>query len=155
MIGKTRSCIINVSVDHAWNEISLRYIDASDFDYYTPAVFRRQSRDNKQASANDPIDDPAHTLKQAYQDHSRQALALYRRLLAAGVAREQARGVLPLNIYTEFYWTASLQAVVNFIQLRKHETAQFEIRQYADAVETLTAEVVPVSYRYLLNPDAR
>ena len=66
------------------------------------------------------------------------------------MAREQARGVLPLNIYTEFYWTASLQAIANFIHLRQHPSAQFEIRQFADAVDALTAKVVPISYRHLL-----
>ena len=94
-----------------------------------------------------------HRLKQ--QIHSQQALALYKRLLEAGVAREQARGVLPFNIYTEFYWTASLQAIVNFIQLRTHETAQYEIRQYADVIESLTTGVVPVSYRHLLHREVK
>ncbi|MCP4454831.1 MAG: thymidylate synthase (FAD), partial [Planctomycetes bacterium] len=75
--------------------------------------------------------------------------ALYKRLVDQGVAREQARGVLPLSLYTEFYWTASLQALVNFIQLRQHETAQYEIREYANALETLTQHVVPVAYACL------
>jgi thymidylate synthase (FAD) len=86
----------------------------------------------------------------AYRNHCQDALNLYQQLVEAGVAREQARGVLPLSIYTEFYWTASLQAVVNFIHLRKHPGAQFEIRAYADALEKLTQQVVPVSYQYLL-----
>ncbi|MCH8194286.1 MAG: FAD-dependent thymidylate synthase, partial [Planctomycetes bacterium] len=90
-------------------------------------------------------------LRDEYVAHSRQALALYQRLTECGVAREQARGVLPLNIYTEFYWTASLQAIVNFIHLRQHPSAQFEIRQYADAVDAFTAKIVPISYRHLLN----
>jgi len=138
------------SVDHAWNEISMRYVDASSLDFYMPKAFRRQSEDNKQASTDEEVNDPDGVLQKDYQDHSRKALALYKRLLGAGVAREQARGVLPFNIYTEFYWTASLQAVVNLIQLRKHPTAQFEIRQYAQALESLTVGVVPVSYEHLL-----
>ena len=139
------------SVDHAWNEISLRYIDASEIDFYTPDGFRRQSSDNKQASTDESVEDPKRELRDEYVAHSRQALALYQRLTECGVAREQARGVLPLNIYTEFYWTASLQAIVNFIHLRQHPSAQFEIRQYADAVDAFTAKIVPISYRHLLN----
>jgi len=139
------------SVDHAWNEISLRYINACDIDFYTPESFRQQSSDNKQASVDDPVDDPQGELKEQYSTHSRNALTLYQRLTEAGVAREQARGVLPLNIYTEFYWTASLQAIANFIQLRQHATAQFEIREYAEAIDSFTAKVVPLSYRHLLN----
>lgn len=141
------------TVDHAWNEISMRYVNASQFDVYVPQHFRRQSEDNKQASMDTPVPDPQLLLKKRYEDQCREALAAYRDLVEAGVAKEQARGVLPLAIYTEFYWTASLQAVVNFIQLRKHAGAQFEIQEYANAIEHLTRLVVPISYEYLLNPN--
>ena len=137
------------TVDHAWNEVSLRYTDASDMDVYTPDGFRQQSEDNKQASVEEQVEDAAGQLHQAYKEHCTQALVLYKRLVDQGVAREQARGVLPLALYTEFYWTASLQALVNFIQLRQHETAQYEIREYANALETLTQHVVPVAYACL------
>jgi thymidylate synthase (FAD) len=137
------------TVDHAWNEVSLRYTDASAMDVYVPSGFRRQSQDNRQASVDQQVADTAGQLKDEYTRHCHQALALYRRLIDQGVAREQARGVLPLALYTEFYWTASLQAVVNFIKLRKHETAQFEIREYANALESLTQQVVPVAYACL------
>ncbi|MBX2861075.1 MAG: FAD-dependent thymidylate synthase [Vampirovibrio sp.] len=138
------------TVDHAWNEISLRYVNASEFDFYAPAGFRQQSEDNKQASTDELVKDPEGKLKQAYHDHCQQALDLYENLIAQGVAREQARAVLPLSIYTEFYWTASLQALVNFIHLRQHPGAQYEIRAFANALESLTQLVVPVSYEYLL-----
>jgi thymidylate synthase (FAD) len=168
------------SVDHAWNEISLRYVDASEFQFYEPYSphlgnphlgsppvsaphlgsletvteqalgFRQQSANNKQASTDDVVPDTDQQLRQAYRKHGEQALALYQQLLEAGVAREQARGVLPLSIYTEFYWTASLQALVNFIRLRQHPGAQYEIRLYADALEQLVKQVVPVSYAGLL-----
>jgi thymidylate synthase (FAD) len=137
------------TVDHAWNEVSLRYVDASDFDFYTPqGGFRTQSESNKQASTDELIQN--HVLMKAYTDHAQGTFALYKELVDAGVAKEQARGVLPLNIYTEFYWTISLQALTNFIHLRTHAGAQYEIREYADALEQLTQLVVPVSYKYLL-----
>ncbi len=139
-----------VTVDHAWNEISLRYVDASDFEFYTPDGFRMQSENNKQASRDEQVVDADGHLREQYRNHCRQAFALYDELVTAGVAKEQARGVLPLNIYTEFYWTVSLQAVVNFIKLRKHEGAQYEIREYANAIEKLTSQVVPISYEALL-----
>lgn len=138
------------TVDHAWNEISLRYVDASDFHFYTPAGFRRQSENNKQASTDELVSDPDGLLMEAYRTHCQKSLDLYHHLLEQGVAREQARGILPLNIYTEFYWTVSLQALVNFIQLRQHEGAQYEIRLYADALSKLAAQVVPVSFKALL-----
>lgn len=137
-------------VDHAWNEISLRYVDASEFDFYTPEGFRKQSENNKQASTDELVDDPAQQLHDAYQAQCNQALSLYQNMIAAGVAREQARGVLPLNIYTEFYWTISLQALANFVHLRKHPGAQYEIRLFADALEQLARRVVPVSFDALM-----
>jgi len=138
------------TVDHAWNEISLRYVNASDFDFYAPDGFRKQSEDNKQASLDDVVKDPDGRLMQGYREHCQQALNLYHQLIEHGVAREQARGVLPLSIYTEFYWTASLQALVNFIHLRQHPGAQYEIRLYADALEKLARQVVPVSFDALM-----
>jgi len=141
-------------VDHAWNEISLRYVDASDFNFYTPEGFRQQSENNKQASTDDLVDDPGDQLRDAYLAHCNQALSLYQNMIAAGVAREQARGVLPLNIYTEFYWTISLQALANFVHLRKHPGAQYEIRLFADALEQLARRVVPVSFDALMGSEA-
>jgi thymidylate synthase (FAD) len=138
------------TVDHAWNEISMRYVEASDFNYYAPAGFRQQSADNKQASTDALVSDADGTLGVVYEDHCKNALALYEQLVEAGVAKEQARGVLPLSIYTEFYWTASLQAVVNFIKLRQHEGAQYEIRVYADALALLVESIVPVAYKALM-----
>jgi thymidylate synthase (FAD) len=140
----------SATVDHAWNEISLRYVDASDFHFYTPAGFRQQSENNKQASTDALVKDPDGQLMAEYNNHCQKSLDLYHRMLEHGVAREQARGVLPLNIYTEFYWTVSLQALVNFIHLRTHEGAQYEIRLFADALQKLTQQVVPVSFEALL-----
>jgi thymidylate synthase (FAD) len=141
------------TVDHAWNEISMRYVDASGFEFYTPAGFRKQSENNKQASTDEWVADLDGTLKDKYTQQCKQAFALYEELVASGVAKEQARGVIPLNVYTEFYWTASLQAVVNFIKLRQHEGAQYEIREYAAVLEKLTEQVVPVSYAALMHPE--
>lgn len=142
------------TVDHAWNEISLRYVDAGDFNFYTPNGFRIQSENNKQASKDETLADSDGKLKAAYQTQCQQAFDLYQQLVADGVAKEQARALLPLSIYTEFYWTVSLQALVNFIELRRHEGAQYEIRLYAEALEKLTEQVVPISYKYLLNPES-
>lgn len=144
-------------VDHGWNEVSQRYTDVSDFDFYVPGHYRQQSASNKQGSTDalltffdDPQEGIVETIRSQVGDHVFNACSLYERMIALGVAREQARMVLPLNIYTEFYWTASLQAVVNFIKLRKHEGSQWEIRQYADAVEAAIMDVVPVSTKALL-----
>jgi thymidylate synthase (FAD) len=62
-----------------------------------------------------------------------------------GMAKEQAREILPLCTYTSWIWTASLAAVAHFIKLRDEEHAQFEIREYAKAMRTLTEPLFPMS----------
>ena len=75
-----------------------------------------------------------------------QAFETYERLVEAGVARELARSVMPVGAYTEFYWTVNARALMNFVSLRAAETAQREIRRYAEAVETFLAEKMPVTH---------
>ena len=71
-------------------------------------------------------------------------------MIALGVCREQARCVLPLGLYSEVYWTASLQAVAHFLHLRLDGHAQWEIRQYAAAVRDLTRPLFPESLKALM-----
>ena len=68
-----------------------------------------------------------------------------------GVAKEQARCILPLSQYTEVYWTASLQAIINFIKLRDETTSQWEIRQYAIAMKEMILTLYPESTKMILN----
>ena len=64
-------------------------------------------------------------------------------LLSPLVGKEQARAILPLNQYTEVYWTASFQAVMNFIELRNEKTSQWEIQEYARVMLDLMKETFP------------
>ena len=59
------------------------------------------------------------------------------------MAKEQARAILPLNQYTEVYWTASFQAIMNFIELRDESTAQWEIQQYAKVMKDMMFDIYP------------
>ena len=72
---------------------------------------------------------------------------LYEGLLAKGVAREQARLVLPMNQYTEVIWTCSAQALLNFIWLRDEGTAQVEIQEYAKVFRDLVENKFPTLYK--------
>ena len=146
--------------DHAWNEISGRYIVYEDV--YVPPQFRPQSEDNKQASDDGDLSDvvvgmPDYlwdsrdlSVREIYReavDHSKLA---YHALLDAGVAKEQARLLMPFATFTEVIWTCSLEAVLHFIKLRQHAGAQWEIREFADAVEKLTRKRFPASLDALL-----
>lgn len=130
-----------------FNEISGRYVEFPEDDFYVPATFRRQAKVNKQGSEGE-IEDGARATE-LYLSACRNSLAQYRELIALGVCREQARCVLPLGLYSEVYWTASLQAVAHFIHLRTDGHAQWEIRQYAAAIRRLAAEAFPVGLEAL------
>ena len=125
--------------DHAWNEISGRYVPVEDF--YTPSVFRKQSEDNKQATEG-AIEDQDKAL-QHWNTAMLHVKDQYQKLLDMGVGKEQARAILPLNQYTEVYWTASFQAIANFIELRAEKTSQWEIQEYAKVLQNLMFKVYP------------
>ncbi len=70
---------------------------------------------------------------------------LYEKLLGKGICREQARGVLPQNLYTQYYGTTNLHNLFKFISLRQHEGAQWEIQKVAGACFEIASEHFPVS----------
>lgn len=125
----------------SFNEISGRYVKLKD-EFYVPQEFREQSKNNRQASIQSNQLDHS-KLSELYQRSSREAYQNYQRLLELGVAREQARGLLPLNTYTEFYFTCNLRAFLHFIDLRDHQGAQWEIRQYAKTMLEQVQKVFP------------
>ena len=127
--------------DHAWNEISGRYVPVED--YYEPSVWRKQSDDNKQASEGVLDDLQQRRMDDAYNDLMRKVRMTYDKMVKAGMAKEQARCILPLTLYTEVYWTASFQAVMNFIELRNEKTAQIEIQDYAKVLKEIMLESFP------------
>ena len=125
--------------DSAWNEISGRYKEVQE--YYYPSEFRAQSSDNKQAS--DGLVEDQEVARNLYDKLHEMAEYTYVTLLELGVAREQARMVLPLSQYTTVIWTCSLQAVLNFISLRDHDHAQMEIREYAKVMREYVNDNFP------------
>ena len=125
--------------DHAWNEISGRYVPVED--YYTPKIFRKQSEDNKQASEGEI--ESQELADFIWNSALESTIEAYEGLLKLGVAKEQARAMLPLSQYTEVYWTASFQAIMNFIELRNEKTSQWEIQEYAKVLLELMHETFP------------
>ncbi len=143
----------------SYNEISRRYTD-KDLRFYEPIEFRTQHKSNRQASNEneliDPILDTEHpessvprrvAASQLIREHHNVSLALFDDLLHAGVCREQARGVLPQNLYTEYYGTCNLNNLVKFIDLRMHEGAQWEIQQVAKATLEIATDLFPVAVK--------
>ena len=83
------------------------------------------------------------------------AYSAYEQLVELGVAREVARAVLPVGAYTEFYWTVNARSLMNFVSLRNSETAQREIRRYAEACERFLGQQMPVTYAAFVANDRR
>ena len=127
--------------DHAWNEISGRYTPVTD--YYIPEVWRKQSQDNKQASEGELNDLQQKRMTHLYERYLLDVERVYETMVNTGMAKEQARVVLPLSQYTEVYWTASFQAIMNFIDLRDEKTAQWEIQQYAKVMKEMMFDIYP------------
>ena len=131
----------------SFNEFSMRYARATD-DFYVPDPEDVRSQVGKPGSYSfEPLPaEVAETARDELRAVYEAAYAAYERLVELGVARELARCAIPVGAYTEFYWTVNARALMNFLSLRAAETAQREIRRYAEACETLFAERMPVTY---------
>ena len=142
----------------SYNEISRRYTDVN-INFYEPKEFRTQHKSNRQASNAEELIDP-YILEEKYRGdrdyvpntasglvalHHRESLQLFNKLIEAGVCREQARGVLPQNLYTEYYGTVNLSNLLKFIDLRTHEGAQWEIQKVAEACLEIATDLFPVT----------
>lgn len=125
----------------SYNEISRRYTEI-DLEFYTPPVLRKQAETNRQASVDSPDFDDA-SLREEIRAHNLKSLEFYNRLLERGVCREQARGVLTQNMMVTFWGTVNLSNLLHFMELRDSEHAQWEIRQYAQAIKKLIKPIVP------------
>ncbi len=140
---------------NSFNEISYRYVKPP-LEFYIPTAWRFQDTKNKQSSYGAFQDTDVHAI---YEKSVRAAFEANEQLLAAGVCREQARGVLPLATYSEFIFTCNLTALMHFIKLRTHEGAQWEIKVYAHALYKLAYPHFPVALdafktKYNLDLDA-
>ena len=131
----------------SFNEFSMRYAKATD-DFYIPELDDVRSQVGKPGAYSfEPVDpELAERTREELQAVYDTAYATYTRLVEAGVARELARSVIPVGAYTEFYWTVNARALMNFVSLRAAETAQREIRRYAEACEQFLAERMPITH---------
>ena len=139
----------------SYNEISRRYT-SYDIKFYEPASFRPQHESNRQASIpgvqHDPVIHPSifdehigETASEVVARHHKESLKLFNLLIDKGVCREQARGVLPQNMYTQYYGTVNMSNLIKFIDLRIHEGAQWEIQKVAEACRDVATRLWPIS----------
>tara|TARA_A100001011_G_scaffold368444_1_gene422754 strand:- start:34 stop:843 length:810 start_codon:yes stop_codon:yes gene_type:complete len=155
----------------SYNEISRRYTDIN-IRFYEPDSFRTQSKSNRQASNKEEKIDPVIVIgkeevvesaeikssaslvgsaSKILSFHHNNCINIYNSLIESGICREQARGVLPQGMYTEYYGTVNLNNLIKFIDLRIHEGAQFEIQQVAKACLSIAKTLWPYSVSFYMD----
>jgi thymidylate synthase (FAD) len=131
----------------SFNERSGRYSELPD-EFYVPAASAVRAQVGKPGAYTfEPLpDDTAEEVRSGIESSYAESYGRYRELLDAGVAKEVARSVLPVGLYTEFYWSVNARSLMNFLSLRNAAAAQHEIRVYAEAAEQHFARAMPVTH---------
>ena len=141
-----------------WNEISRRYVD-DEPEFYVPDVWRGRSEDKKQGSSSTAVEFlrmqgfGEQSVNDGVFKHQMHSLDLYRDMISAGVAPEQARMVLPQSMMTEWYWSGSLDAFADMCNLRCKPDTQAETRVVAQQIDRKMIELFPVSWDALTEDD--
>ena len=126
------------------NEYSLRYSEARDEFYYPdPTQIQYQSALNKQGRAGKVPKKLTDKVLQYFKEISERSFDMYQELNEAGLARELIRAILPVNLYTEWYWKNDLHNLLHFIGLRSDSHAQYEIRVFSDAMAESVKKAAP------------
>lgn len=129
----------------SFNEWSARYSKLEP-DFYVPQNVRQRTEDSKPGQYQyEPVDEKkADIFRSHVEQENKRAYQFYESWMK-DVAAEQARIFLPLGIYTQMYWTVNARSLMNFISLRNAPTAQWEMQQYAQAVEYLFGGYMPIT----------
>ena len=125
----------------SFQEFSQRYAEATEFE---PIQLREAGATNRQSSLE--VFDPSQgniKASQLIEQHVQVSNDLYNALLGAGVAKECARFVLPLNVQTKLYMKGSVRSWVHYLQVRLDEHTQLEHREVAEAIRLIFTENFP------------
>ena len=135
-------------VHNSFNEQSARYSEIPDHFFVSIRDAVREQIGSPGKYSFTTIEDDAVALRtmELLEQTQRDCFDRYREMLDMGVAKELARAVLPVGMFSRMKWTVNLRALMNFISLRNHEHAQREIREYAEAVELLARDICPVGF---------
>ena len=132
----------------SFNEISGRYVEYKE-EFYIPEKLRVPHPQNKQASVFAEIEDEKEIIK-LYEESIKRSYEVYKELVRRGIAKEICRAVLPLALYTQFYWSVNPRSLMNFLNLRLDEGAQWEIRQYAERITFFFKDKMPWTFSFFL-----
>ena len=144
-----RTQLFKHKVGFTENEVSRRYVSDPP-SVYMPRWRGKPTNGAKQGSEDFmPIDEDYNTVNRHYEMTVKEALLTYDELLNRGVAPEQARAVLPQGTYTEWWWTGSLAAYARVFSQRSDPHAQWECREYAEAMNLIIQPLFPQSWAAL------
>lgn len=130
-----------------FSELSRRYTEVDEDEFYIPTDFRAQSSNNKQAS--DGLISDQVGAQDIFESAVASAWDSYAKLIELNVAREQARLVLPVASMTTFIWTTDARNLLHFLKERCDEHAQYEIRQYALAIMRIVRYYMPHTLKFM------
>jgi thymidylate synthase (FAD) len=134
-------------VGFVWSEISRRYVKNTP-ELYWPQQWRKGSDDIKQGSTDETFEDK-YGVTERIDIAARSLVWDYKRLVAEGCCAEQARMILPQNMYTEWHWTGSLLGWARVWGLRVKPDAQRETREIVEKIGPKLAELYPYSWKAL------
>lgn len=133
----------------SYNEQSGRYSEFKP-EFYVPDHVRVPDPKNRQGAVRVEGKDYSATMLQVMAHSAADSFAAYDLLLRGGMAREMARMVLPLNMYTSFWFTINARSLMNFLMLRGAEAAQWEIRMFELELEKIFGELMPITHEWFL-----
>jgi thymidylate synthase (FAD) len=140
----------------SFNEFSMRYTEAPA-EWYVPDVSAVRYQVGKAGAYNyeRANHETASQTVAVINSTCQSAYDAYQGMLQAGIAKEVARAVLPVAMYTEFYWTINARSLMNFLSLRNAPQAQAEIQEYARVIEGMFSDVMPITHRAFVECERR
>lgn len=139
-------------IGHSYNEWSARYSELKG-EFYIPSISNVRTQTGKPGHYTY---EPAHpNLARTFQDDLTQrsfdGFEAYQEAIQLGIAKEQARFFLPVNIYSEMYWSCNARSLMHFLALRNAPSAMWEIRQYAEHIEQVFLQTMPITQSAFLS----
>ena len=130
----------------SYQEFSQRYSDVGHLGSAVIPHLRRQDLKNRQNSINDLTADEVGGFYRRISELFEDAEHLYQEMVSAGIAKECARGILPLNSRTRIYMTGTIRSWIHYLQIRAGVETQLEHREIALAIMELFERELPDVY---------
>lgn len=140
--------LVKHQVGGVWNEISRRYVDSTP-SFYVPTEYHMRPENAKQGSGSTFDYQTSWEIQSYIRKNCCQALELYEELLKKGVAPEEARMVLPLNMMTSWYWTGSLAFFFRVYKQRIDGHAQLVAQEFAGKLKEVIVPLFPEAWTAL------